>query len=230
MPLPPFLKRKDAPAARSRPVADGAEIQQARVRARRRLIGAAVLLVLGVIAFPLLFETQPRTIPVDIPIEAARNGSAVPVVPKPGSAKVTPPIVVDPNANVVSEAPAAASAAVSSDPFKEVIKEPAPAPKPAPNEAPRETAAATPASGAAGAELKPGRFVIQVGAFAESAAARDVRLKVERLGLRTYTQVVDTDAGKRTRVRIGPFDSREEASKVLGRLKTANLPGAVLAL
>jgi DedD protein len=243
MPLPPFLKRKDAPAARSRPVADGAEVQQARVRARRRLIGAAVLLVLGVIAFPLLFETQPRTIPVDIPIEAARSGSVAPALPKPGPAKAMPPIVVDPSANVVVESPAAASD--SAVPAKEATKvaapapaqvqsrtapEPKPAPSEVPKEVPKETAAATPASSAAGAELKPGRFVIQVGAFAESAAARDVRLKVERLGLKTYTQVVDTEAGKRTRVRIGPFDSRDEATKVLGRLKTANLPGAVLAL
>ncbi|HEY6135800.1 MAG TPA: SPOR domain-containing protein [Rubrivivax sp.] len=241
MPLPPFLKRKDAPAARSRPVADGAEIQLARVRARRRLIGAAVLLVLGVIAFPLLFETQPRTIPVDIPIEAARNGGAAPALPKPASTKAVPPIVVDPTANVVVEAPAAAaSAAGVTAPLKEAAKAssaPAsmptktmPAPKPAPIETTREAAAATPASSAAGADPKPGRFVIQVGAFAESAAARDVRLKVERMGLKTYTQVVDTDTGKRTRVRIGPFDSRDEAAKVLGRLKTANLPGAVLAL
>ena len=69
MALPSFLKRKASPAAQPRPAADGVEVQQARVRARRRLIGAAVLLVVGVITFPLLFETQPRPIALDIPIE-----------------------------------------------------------------------------------------------------------------------------------------------------------------
>ena len=38
-------------------------IQQARVRARQRLIGAAVLVVIGIVGFPLVFETQPRPIP-----------------------------------------------------------------------------------------------------------------------------------------------------------------------
>ena len=45
----------------------------ARTRAKRRLLGAVVLLGIGVIAFPLLFETQPRPIPVDIAIEIPRK-------------------------------------------------------------------------------------------------------------------------------------------------------------
>jgi len=55
-------------------------VQQARTRARRRLIGAAVLVVIGVIGFPLVFETQPRPIPVDIPIEIPRKEGAAPLV------------------------------------------------------------------------------------------------------------------------------------------------------
>jgi DedD protein len=44
-------------------------IEAVRRRARHRLIGAAVLVLLGVIGFSLLFDTQPRPISVDIPIE-----------------------------------------------------------------------------------------------------------------------------------------------------------------
>ena len=40
-----------------------------RKRAKHRLIGAAVLVLAGVIGFPLLFDNQPRPISVDIPIE-----------------------------------------------------------------------------------------------------------------------------------------------------------------
>ncbi|NLZ41298.1 MAG: SPOR domain-containing protein, partial [Comamonadaceae bacterium] len=43
-------------------------MQQARLRARRRLVGALVLLVAGVVGLPLLFDTQPRPLPVDTPI------------------------------------------------------------------------------------------------------------------------------------------------------------------
>jgi DedD protein len=57
-----------------------------------------------------------------------------------------------------------------------------------------------------------------------------VRDKLERSGLKTYTQVVDTKDGKRTRVRVGPFGSRAEADKAAERVKGAGLAGAVLAL
>ena len=48
-----------------------------------------------------------------------------------------------------------------------------------------------------------GRFVVQVGAFSDSAAARETRQKVEKLGLKTYTQVAETSQGNRIRVRVG---------------------------
>lgn len=75
-----------------------------------------------------------------------------------------------------------------------------------------------------------GRFVVQVGAFSEAASARDARAKAEKLGLKTYTQVVETSAGQRIRVRVGPFTSREQAQQAADKLKAAGLPGAILTL
>ena len=69
-----------------------------------------------------------------------------------------------------------------------------------------------------------------MGAFADEATVRQTRQKVERLGFKTYTQEVNTDAGKRVRVRLGPFATKEEATQALSKLKGAGLPGAVLAL
>ncbi|MEY4911763.1 MAG: hypothetical protein RL761_1426, partial [Pseudomonadota bacterium] len=43
-------------------------IETLRTRARQRLIGAVVLVALGIITFTLLFDSQPRPIPVDIQI------------------------------------------------------------------------------------------------------------------------------------------------------------------
>ena len=48
------------------------------------------------------------------------------------------------------------------------------------------------------------RFIVQVGAFADADKAKEVRVKLERAGLKTHTQVVDSKDGKRTRVRVGP--------------------------
>ncbi|MFY9509713.1 MAG: SPOR domain-containing protein, partial [Rubrivivax sp.] len=83
---------------------------------------------------------------------------------------------------------------------------------------------------AAAAAAKEGRFVVQVGAYTDATALREARQKVEKLGLKTYTQVVETDAGKRTRVRVGPFATREEADGAGARLKAAGLPVAILTL
>ena len=79
-------------------------------------------------------------------------------------------------------------------------------------------------------DLAAGRFVVQIGAFADANGARETRAKVEKLGLRTYTQAVVTDNGKRTRVRLGPFASRDEAEQAAAKVKAAGLPAAVLTL
>ena len=88
--------------------------------------------------------------------------------------------------------------------------------------------AAKPAASAAGGDA--GRFIVQIGAFAESDKAQEARQKAERAGLKTYTQVVDTKDGKRTRVRVGPFASRAEAEKAAYALKKAGLTGGVFSL
>jgi DedD protein len=97
---------------------------------------------------------------------------------------------------------------------------PVPTPKPA-AEIPKPAAPAAQA---------PGRFVVQIGAFAEASAVRDVRSKAEKAGLATFTQTVSTADGQRTRVRVGPFASREEAEKAAAQAKAAGLGGAVLTL
>lgn len=74
------------------------------------------------------------------------------------------------------------------------------------------------------------RFVVQVGAFSDASAVQETRAKVEKLGLKTYTQVTETAAGNRIRVRVGPFNTREEAERVLAKAKAAGVNGVVLTL
>ena len=71
---------------------------------------------------------------------------------------------------------------------------------------------------------------MQVGAFADQTKAREARLKVERAGLKTYTNVAETKDGKRIRVRVGPFGTRAEADKAAGKIKGLDLPAAILTL
>ena len=71
---------------------------------------------------------------------------------------------------------------------------------------------------------------MQAGAYNDATKLRDARQKVERLGLKTYTQVIDSEAGKRTRVRVGPFATRQEADAVAAKVKAAGLQANVLTL
>jgi DedD protein len=243
MPLPSLLRRKKSPPApRPENTAAGAPavVEQARTRARRRLIGAVVLLGIGVIAFPLLFETEPRPIPVDLPIEipkrdavpplampsaAARGEAAAPAEPAPApvaEAKVEPPPL-----------PAPASAPESRPADKPAEK---PAEKPVEKSA---TVASKPDDGARAKALlegKPpavaaeGRFVVQIGAFAEDRTVREVRAKAQKAGLATHTQPVTVSSGTVTRVRVGPFATRQEADAAAAALRKADLPATVLKL
>ncbi|MFG5409262.1 SPOR domain-containing protein [Piscinibacter sakaiensis] len=169
------------------------DLARARTRARQRLIGAVVLVGIGVIAFPLLFETQPRPIPVDVAIDLPKRAASS---PNPAPARAPQDIITE----------TAAEAGL----------------KPA-RGAPAGEAAA-PASAAAP------RFIVQIGAFADPALAQQTRLKVERLGLTTYTHVAQTPDGARTRVRVGPVTTRQEAEKMAARIKAAGMPAAILTL
>jgi DedD protein len=82
----------------------------------------------------------------------------------------------------------------------------------------------------AASDGKPARFVVQAGAYTDAATLREARQKVEKLGLKTYTQVIETDSGARTRVRVGPFDSREEAENAAARIKSSGLAANILSL
>ena len=75
-----------------------------------------------------------------------------------------------------------------------------------------------------------GRIVVQVGAFADPAKAREVRQKLEKAGFKTYTQVAETKDGKFIRVRVGPFSTQAEADAAASKIKTLDLPVSILTL
>ena len=69
-----------------------------------------------------------------------------------------------------------------------------------------------------------------LGAFANKDNVKTLEAKLAKAGVRYYTETVTTPAGEQTRVRAGPFPSKEAAEKGRERLKTLGLsPGAVIA-
>ena len=71
---------------------------------------------------------------------------------------------------------------------------------------------------------------MQAGAYSEASRLREARQKVEKLGLKTYTQVIESASGQRTRVRVGPFATREEAQAVAAKVKAAGIQASVVSL
>jgi DedD protein len=263
--MPFFNFRRASSTPPNAAAAQPESMEVIRKRAKHRLIGASVLVLAGVVGFPLLFDTQPRPIAVDIPIEIPGKNTVKPLVipakpeavkeiatPAPVQDKVATATSLDPKEEIVADKKPATAAPAASAPKKEaepVVKPEAKlAPKPEPKvEAKAEvkpdtkptpkaddgarakalldgqTAAAPAATGAE-------RVVVQVGAFADADKAQEVRLKLEKAGLKTYTQVAETKDGKRIRVRVGPFASKAEAEKAAGKIKTLDLPASILTL
>ncbi|MGZ5271306.1 MAG: SPOR domain-containing protein [Ramlibacter sp.] len=244
----------EAPAATAQPES----VEALRRRARHRLIGAAVLVLVGVTGFPLLFDTQPRPIAVDIPIEIPDRAKARPLPAPPQPQPHAQGTVADqgapqPPAAKAAAAPSTAASTAAAAPAKEVarsepVKPPPAAPgrtepaRPASTQARAEAARPEPAraadspraqallEGKQAAAQAEGRFIVQVGAFADVGKAREARLKVEKAGLKTYTQVAETKEGRRIRVRVGPFANRTEADKAASRIKGLDLQASILTL
>ncbi len=258
MDLKSIFQRKPGRSAAPSAEAPTDQVQQARLRARRRLIGAVVLVVIGVIGFPLLFETQPRPIPVDIPIIIPRRDTAPALVmpaPRPSrqaaaasasssgaaetveTAEAEREVPAPKAAQSLSErgdaaprtVPTPSTAAASAPPGASFDK-PAVAVNPSGGEPKRSQAVPDAKATDKTAAERGGRYVVQVGAFADSASARELRQKVEKLGLKTYTQVADTAHGHRVRVRVGPFATREEADRALAKIKASGAPAVVITL
>jgi DedD protein len=221
-----------------------------RRRARHRLIGASVLVVLGVIGFPLLFDTQPRPVSVDIAVDIPDRATAKPLVDTSKQKPLSASAGLDAKEEVVPEAKPEVKAESKPEPKAEVKPEVAVAAAAAVAAVvPKAETKQEPAKAEAKTETKPdvktdakaaakptdskdtgARFVVQAGTFSDEAKLRETRSKLEKAGITTYTQVIESKEGRRVRVRVGPFTSRDEADKVARKIKQLSLQPQVLTL
>jgi DedD protein len=195
-----------------------------RRQARHRLIGATVLVLLAVIGFPLVFDTKPREVAADIRIDmpdkdAVRSSQA----PTPPPSVVPAPAPV-PDAELPTEqkdADLATKPVVPPSVMPEKVQQAT---------AKEEAVPSKPdANNAKSGEAAP-RFIVQVGAFADESKSKEVRSKLEKAGIKTYTHIAQTKEGKRIRVRVGPFASKEEAQKTADKIKSLQLSASVLTI
>ncbi|MFZ9626708.1 MAG: SPOR domain-containing protein [Burkholderiaceae bacterium] len=102
-------------------------------------------------------------------------------------------------------------------------------------QAARQQAAAAAADTARqGADTQPRTYpsqnwAVQIGQFARPENARAAEARASSLGLRAYSETLQTAQGERVRVRTGPFATRAAAEEARSRLLAAGLDAALIA-
>ena len=223
-------------------MAESEDVNTLKRRGRRRLVGAIALVLAAVIVLPMVFDPEPRgsAPPVNVRIPGEDDTAFVPKVtakkalekPKPAAQAGAKALEKSPEKaeGKVAEAPAEKAApavpeAAAEKPapkveivVKKSVEKPAPAPV-----AERAKAEAVKAEVALAGE----QFIVPAGAYVDPSGVID-RLKAAKIPF--YTEPIATKAGTVTRVRAGPFASRDAADRVLQQLKDLGLkPGNVAA-
>ena len=183
---------------------------QLKKRARRRLVGAVALVLLIVVFLPMILDNEPKPLNQDIAI-------TIPPVPHPESiqqnpAPPLPPRVVGMPAPAPAGQPDSASDLPNNAPAE-------PEAKPVPKPVQKHEIKLAPGRHAAGEES----FVVQLGAFSNAANAKALQKKLQDNKFKAYTEVVKNAGGDRTRVRVGPYPTREAAEKAHDRLEAMKL-------
>lgn len=222
-------------------------------RARRRLVGAVALAATAAFVLNMAMDHQPKQEAQDVEIRIpgqdekpfapgfaavppAQSAPApapepAPAKPQPPAAKPQTPVPVPPVQAPVKKTP---ETVVDKPVAKPAAKTP-----PAPIKPP-ETAAKPPADDSAraaailaGKSPEPAnhgsQHVILIGAFADPANVKNLQTKLSQLGIKVYTEPLDSPQGKKTRVRAGPFPTREAGEKALEKMKRIGVNGVLTA-
>lgn len=208
-----------AASAEGQASASGESLETIRRRARHRLIGAVVLVFVAVVAFPLLFDAQPRPVPVDTPVLIPDRQSTPPLAvgaPVPSAQAPVKPLL--PAASSPVPAPA------SLEPGKEEVVNAS-----APVAARQSEASASPAAAAA-----PEASVLEASATkAQSVAAPRAEPKDK-----TASQAMDdgqkarallegkpaaADAPAKLVIQVGAFSEADKVREVRRKLEQAGL-------
>ena len=187
------LGGREAQRVRIGPFADGAVAESARLRAVQvnADVGAKV------VALDATNAAAPASTAVAAPSPAPVKSEPLPAAANPAAA-----------APIATSKPATDTSVTDTKPATTAAAKPVAATPPAPKLEPAKPAD----TGKTG-------FVVQVGAFADANAATALRDKLRAAGMNAFTDTVNTDGGKRTRVRVGPAMNRTEADALKAQVK-----------
>ena len=214
---------------------------QLKKRARRRLVGAVAFVSVVAVLLPMVMDHEPRQVVQDVEIRIPGQDEK-PFAPKFAVAPVEKaPVKVEeikpPEAPLPESKPTAPLKDKAVDkPAEKPLDKPVAKPEKA-TEKPavksdadaKRAAAILTGQGAAPAPGKSGEYVVLIGAFANEANVKNLKSKLGEQNIKTYSEPLDTPQGKKTRVRAGPFQSREAAEKALEKMQRIGVSGVVSA-
>jgi DedD protein len=196
------------------------EASEIRRRGRQRLIGAIALVMLLVVFVPMILDSEPRPSQPVAPIPARDNAPALPA-PKPAPPAPAPQAVTPQATTPQAVTPAKAGAQSSSAAPDAALAKPSPPAGSVPKPAPAAEVKAAP---------KLEGFAVQVGAFRDEAKLKQARERLVASGVVHFTERLEAQGGPLTRLRAGPFPTREAAESAQATLKRSGLDGKVVPL
>ena len=207
-----------------------------RKRARRRLVGSVVLVIIAIIVFPIILERAPKQegkeIEIIIPSENLPDESSSVVAPEDSVPDAEPASI---NATIGSGTESNTSKEVITEAEQITEKKSDLLIKPVQKK--KEQAGR--AVGSKGdsennhKDKKPivtiKKFVVQLGAFSDSTKAKRQQRNLTSNGIKkAYTETIKNKNTEVTRVRIGPFSNHEAAEKEQKKLKKLGINGVVM--
>jgi DedD protein len=217
------------------------ETLELRRRARRRLVGAVALVLALVIVPPWVMDLEPKPVATNLTVEIPRQETGVlkptPVVPPKATSPAAPSAAALASAGADKQGGAVPRPPDVSPNTGNAGERPKPEPAKAPAKpetvaraAPPEPVRADTDAKRAEAILNSEAYLVPLGAFANKENVKALEAKLAKAGVKYYTEVVTTPGGEQTRVRAGPFSTKEAAEKSREQLKSLGLsPGAVIA-
>lgn len=229
----PFSRNEPDPADKDTGEGNGRRTQardpaaELRTQTRRRLLGAAGLLVAAVIVLPMVLDSTPRPVRDDVSITIASPPPArqpaehAPTADdKPAESSPSPKDAAPPAAEAPGKIGKAPLAAAPPPPVQQAQSSAAPASPVQPPAAPVPPPAA--------AVVPADRFAVQVAALSSAAAAGELVARLRKGGFSAYVEPVSTADSTLHRVRVGPFPGREEAQRTAEKLKAAGHKATVV--
>ena len=184
-----------------------------RKRARRRLVGSVALVIMAVVFLPMILEHVPEHERKEIEIIMLSEN----VLDK--SSEVIPQ-----NISVEDKVPASIKPNISSNVPKEVIIRSEQLTEELGSKEDFE-------SNSKDKELIKTieKYVVQLGAFSDSTKAKDQQRSLEANGInKAYTEMIKNENTEVTRVRVGPFSTRDEAENERIKIRLLGINGVVI--